>query len=52
MKEKSTLIWLRKVTEKYRSFVVLLTGFEIIVSGLDESVTNSSIYEVILETID
>ena len=34
MKEKSTLIWLRKVTEKYRSFVVLLTGFEIIVSGL------------------
>ena len=34
VKEKSTLIWLRKVTEKYRSFVVLLTGFEIIVSGL------------------
>lgn len=34
MKEKSTLTWLRKVTKKYRSFVVLLTIFEIIVSGL------------------
>lgn len=34
MKEKSTLTWLRKVTKKYRSFVVLLTVFEIIVSGL------------------
>ena len=34
MKEKSTLTWLKKVTKKYRSFVVLLTVFEIIVSGL------------------
>ena len=34
MKEKSTLTWLRKVTKKYRSFVVLLVIFEIIVSGL------------------
>ena len=34
MKEKSTLTWLRKVTKKYRSFVVLLAIFEIIVSGL------------------
>ena len=34
MKEKSTHTWLKKVTKKYRSFVVLLTVFEIIVSGL------------------
>ena len=34
VKEKSTLTWLKKVTKKYRSFVVLLTVFEIIVSGL------------------
>ena len=34
VKEKSTLTWLRKVTKKYRSFVVLLAIFEIIVSGL------------------
>lgn len=34
MKEKSTLTWLKKVTKKYRFFVVLLTVFEIIVSGL------------------
>ena len=34
MKEKSTLTWLKKVTKKYRSFVILLTVFEIIVSGL------------------
>ena len=34
VKEKSTLTWLRKVTKKYRSFVVLLVIFEIIVSGL------------------
>lgn len=34
MKEKSTHTWLKKVTKKYRFFVVLLTVFEIIVSGL------------------
>ena len=34
MKEKSTLTWLRKMTKKYRAFVVLLTVLEIIVSGL------------------
>ena len=34
MKDKSTLVWLRKATNKYRPFVVVLTVFEIIVSGL------------------
>lgn len=34
MKEKSTHTWLKKVTKKYRFFVVLLTVFEIIMSGL------------------
>lgn len=34
MKEKGTLTWLRKATKEYRSFVVLLTVLEIIVSGL------------------
>ena len=34
MKDKSTLAWLRKATNKYRPFVVVLTVFEIIVSGL------------------
>lgn len=34
MKEKSTLAWLRKATNKYRPFVVALTVFEIVVSGL------------------
>jgi ABC-type multidrug transport system fused ATPase/permease subunit len=34
VKEKSTHTWLKKVTKKYRFFVVLLTVFEIIVSGL------------------
>lgn len=34
MKDKSTLAWLRKATNKYRPFVVALTVFEIIVSGL------------------
>ncbi len=34
MKEKSALTWLRKMTKKYRAFVVLLTVLEIIVSGL------------------
>ncbi len=34
MKEKSTLTWITKQTNKYRFFVMMLAVFEIIVSGL------------------
>lgn len=34
VKEKSTLTWITKQTNKYRFFVMMLTVFEIIVSGL------------------
>ena len=34
MKEKSTLTWITKQTNKYRFFVMMLAVFEIVVSGL------------------